>query len=94
MDFRFVEDTQRKKNLVPTFATYYGAVAAMVSMKECLVTVEMLANVSLTPDEKDNPDYTVSTLAGECCMKLALGRVMLQRACGTTVETPLLRTGS
>ena len=91
LDPGFMEDAQRLKNLVPTFAAYY-AVAAMASIKEYRVTVEMLTKMSFIPDRKTKPDHTVFTPSDEGHMKLALVSAMLQRACGTTVETPLLQT--
>ena len=94
MEIGCVGDVQRKKNLVPPFATYNGTVNTVASIKECRVAVEMLANVGYTPDRKTKPDHTVSTLTGGICTKLALVSAMFQRACGTAEETPLLRTRS
>ena len=75
-----VEDVQRKKNLIPPFAAYYGAATAVAFVKECRVTVKMLASAGYTPDRKTKPDHTVSTLMGGICTKFALASTMLQRA--------------
>ena len=85
---------QRKKNLMPPFAAYYGVATAVASIKECRVTVEMLANVGYTPDRKSKLDHTVSTLTGGIRTKLAVVSAMLLRACVTAAEMSLLRTRS
>ena len=94
MDIGCVEDVQRKKNLVPSFFAYYSAATSVASIKECRVTVEMLANVGYTPGRNTKPDHIVSTLMGGICTKLALVSAMLLRACGTAADAPLLRTRS
>ena len=63
---------QLKKKFMPPFTTYYGAATAVASIKECRVTVEMLASVGYTPDKNTTPDHTMSTLTGGICMKLTL----------------------
>ena len=75
---------------MPTFAAYYST--AMVSIKECRVIIEILANVGFTLGRKTKPDHTVSTLTDKSCMKLALASAMLQKTWGTASKTPLLRT--
>ena len=87
MDLDFMEDVQRKKNIVPTFTAYYNG-CTLERVKE------MLNNVGFTLDGKAKPDHTVSTLTGKCCIKLALVRVMLQRSPKTVTQMLLLRKRS
>ena len=102
MDLGFMED--ERNNFMPTFAAYYDAAAAKVSIKKCSFTVKGMTEVSkkedrddtekLSLDGKAKPDHTVSTLTGGCCMKLVLTRAMLERSRRTAAETPLLRIRS